>query len=330
MVQRRAEESIVYQSQSREASATPLPGLMEDVRATAQLQVETPEGMIYINPPATPTVRKQMLIVPDQHSGASMASVDKVPRALLDTTFSVAGDIAKFYEAQSTVKQIDIMVNRSPSPANSPKWIQSQLPLHVHVLGYTEEDSTRPIDRQEIVIIPVLRSQADEILHSVIHDLLSQQVYPELAKYKAFTRLFKQVQDVRGYITYQLMLGAETFADPDLAEILQVLHTQSQTVYNEVARCYFATDLEKGQFVEHQGGAYDGEFVLLEESQRVEAIERYLELHPDLSPNSQRWMRFLATNVDELADVVERKTGKTIKNLPSEEKKKSYKPFCSI
>jgi diadenosine tetraphosphate (Ap4A) HIT family hydrolase len=296
MVETRTE---LYTSLGREPNMQ-LPPLLTDAREHALVQAHSDSGIVHVKDVANPTARKHMLVIPDQTSRVLMGDVSAVPVALLRDTFHVVGDIARYYEAQAGTEQVDVMINYSTDPL---KRIQTQPNLHVHVIGWGAGDIHRPTNREEIKHNPELRPQVVEPLHSVIHDLLEQQVFPAVATDPAFHRLFERISDEHGAITYRLPQGEETFSDPDLSRLIQAIHTRSHEVYTTIASAYFARNTDHGGFVEGR----DERYVLLPTQQRVENIERYRQEHPGLSEASQRWLHFLAVQATDLETMVENK-----------------------
>lgn len=246
---------------------------------------------------AFPTAQQQMLVVPDQPSGFRISDVYAMSQGLLGDSMRVVGDIVEQYEAQPETEQVDIMINFSNDPLKN---IQTQPNLHLHVIGWGPNDIRRPVGRKELRSSPELHPQEKEPLHAVIHDLLNQQVFPDIAKDPAFNILFKRISDEHQAITYKLINGEAAFTDPGLSRIMQELHIKSQAVYNTVAAKYFAVDKESGVFIEDINDRY----TLLPEEERIENINRYISEHPNLSSQSQQWLRFLAHQATDLKNIV--------------------------
>ncbi|QQG40413.1 MAG: hypothetical protein HYV37_02470 [Candidatus Levyibacteriota bacterium] len=313
-------KALLYTRFAREERK--LPPLIEDARQNPLVKAETADGTVYVKDVAILTARQHMLVIPDQPSGVIMGSVQEVPLPLLGDTFQAAGDIAKYYESQPGIEQVDMMINFSTDPL---KRIQTQPNLHVHILGYGPDDIQKPTNRREMRANPELRPQESEPLNSVIYDLLDQQVFPSVATDPAFKQLFERTTDEHGAITYRLIYGDATFSDSDFPRVMQEIHKRSQEVYNQLASVYFEMDKD-GRFVEE----VDGRNKLLSQEKRINNVAIYISEHPSLSSTSQRWLQFLANHATDLETVIVSKEQAKGSELSPQERKHVINRFAAI
>jgi hypothetical protein len=277
-----------------------MPSLIADARSNPLTKRVTTEGDVLVKAPAMPYVEHHMLVLPDRIDLGPTPSVASVPEQLLEETFRTVGEVARHYQDDPEVVEINTGWNHSPKE-NLKHVATQQDTLHIHINGYTEADLAHTVSGEEVKQRPELRIKEREPLEGLITTILENEVFAQVATRPGFTDKYKRVEDGRR-MTFEMLQGANAFADPELAATMQEIHTRAATAYEKVASCFFQQESDHPHaFIESEDNG--NRFVLLPQDERVARTDAYIEEREYLTAPQREQLRFMARNSMSMEEV---------------------------
>ena len=275
-----------------------LPSLIDDARENPLVRIPSLGGEILVKTPAFPYVAHHALVIPDLTSGEPTPDPTVVPDQLLSDTFQTAGEIATHYLENPSMQEVNIGWNHSRYEDKKHVATQ-QKTLHVHVVGYTNDDLEHTVSAQEIQQRPELKMKEHEPLAPIIKRILEHDVFGDLEHMPAFEQLFSKEED-GNRVTYELRHGADTFKNPALADLMKRIHALAKISYDSLAECFFTANAEDSTTYQE---SEDGRYQLLPREERISQMNEYLETHDYLGSTEQRMLKFLARNAKSMDEV---------------------------